>query len=349
MNFRKILSIITIILIALIVFLSRHELERAWELLSAVNVGLLLLTIPIIILGYYAVGEMVFTYLRAKHLIKELSFLTLVRLSLEMNFVNHVLPSGGVSGISYTSWRLGRYGVTSGKATMAQIIRHVLGFAAFIALLLIAVIIITVDGEINRWLILMSSAIVGVMAIATVFGVYLVGNVRRMHRFSLWFAMGLQRFIKKVSFGKAHIHVDAKKIERFLDDIHDDYLALKHDRRVLLKPFLWGVLFTLSEVAVFYVTFLALGTPANPAVILIAYGIATIAGLVVVTPGGAGAYEALMVMVLTFAGIESGTAIAGIVLARVIILLTTIIAGYIFYQHAIVVYGKHRTEPDTKV
>jgi uncharacterized membrane protein YbhN (UPF0104 family) len=47
-----------------------------------------------------------------------------------------------------------------------------------------------------------------------------------------------------------------------------------------------------------------------------------------------------MVAFLAIAGLSQGTAIAGIVLTRVILLLGTIILGYVFYQHAILKYGK---------
>jgi uncharacterized protein (TIRG00374 family) len=92
------------------------------------------------------------------------------------------------------------------------------------------------------------------------------------------------------------------------------------------------------------VTFWALGEPVNPAPILIAYGVATLAGFIVVTPGGAGAYETIMVAFLALAGIAQGTAIAGIVLARVILLLSTIGFGYLFYQHALIKYGRNRQD-----
>ena len=61
-------------------------------------------------------------------------------------------------------------------------------------------------------------------------------------------------------------------------------------------------------------------------------------------PGGAGAYEAIMVLVLAIAGMPKGEAIAGIVLTRAIILFVTIVIGYIFYQLALVQYGK-RSKP----
>jgi uncharacterized protein (TIRG00374 family) len=146
--------------------------------------------------------------------------------------------------------------------------------------------------------------------------------------------------VSKFTLGKKREIVTQKVVEAFFMEMHDDYVALRHDKRILLKPFLWGLIFTAADIALFMITFWALGHPVNPAPILIAYGVATIAGFFVITPGGAGAYEAIMVAFLAVAGLDKGTAIAGIVLTRVILLLGTIILGYLFYQRALIKYGR---------
>ena len=98
------------LLIALILFLARSELVYAWGLLGKINLGKLVWMLPIIAAGYLATGEMIFSYLRQKGFVKNINPATLARISLELNFVNHAFPSGGVSGISYANWRLGKYG-----------------------------------------------------------------------------------------------------------------------------------------------------------------------------------------------------------------------------------------------
>jgi hypothetical protein len=327
-------------LVAIIIYFSRHELAHAWELLGSVNIWILLLLIPAQLIVYYAGGEMVFSYLRDKKSIEEVPPLSLVRMSLEMNFVNHVLPSGGVSAISYMGWRLGKYGVSSSRAIMAQVVRHAAGFAAFIVLLVIAVLMVTIDGNINRWIILMSSTLVALMVGTIVAGIYLMSSQSRMASFADWLTQFVNKVVKEVTFGRKKDVLKRQKVERFFAEMHHDYIALRQDKAILLKPFLWGLLYTAGDVSLFLITFWALGVPVNPAPVLIAYGVATLAGFFVVTPGGAGAYEAIMVGFLAIAGLSNGVAIAGIVLTRVIILIGTIGLGYLFYQHAILKYGK---------
>lgn len=339
-SIRTWLSIVTFVLIGVILFFSRKEILHAWQLVGNIDWWILLLIIPVVLLGYLAAGEMIFSYLRQKQLIKHVDLWTQMRISLELNFVNHILPSGGLSGVSYMNWRLGKLGVSAGKATMAQVVRYVAGFASMVLLLAIAVFLVTLDGTVNRWIILMSSALVTVMIVVTLACIFLMSSMTRMQRFAKLVSRLVNGVVRRITFGKVATILSARRVEEFLRDLHEDYQGLMREKRVLWQPFLWGVFFTATEIAIFWVVFWALGSPVNPAPILIAYGIASLAGFIVVTPGGAGAYEALMILVLGIAGMQHGEAIAGIVLARVIILLVTIGAGYVLYQQVVMKYGK---------
>lgn len=339
MSFRAWLSIITVILLGLILFASRHELIRAWELLGQVNLWVLSLMIPVQLLVFYAGGEMIFSYLRGKGQMKKVKRGELVRIALEGNFVNHVLPSGGVSGVSYLTWRLGQLGVSPGRATMAQVVRHAMTFVAFASLLLLALFAVTVDGELNRWIILTSAALFGSIATILIACVYLLISKRRIDKFAVWIYKTLNLITRKVTFGRKRKLLKQETIQSFLDDMHHDFKELRSEKKLLTKPFIWGLIYNIGDAGLFMIAFWSLGEFFNPAPILIAYGVASMAGFIVATPGGAGAYEAIMVTFLAFAGIAGGVAIAGILLARVVILIGTIGFGYIFYQHALSTYG----------
>lgn len=340
LSLRAWISIATFALIGIMLFFARKELFRAWELMSNVNVWILLLLVPVVMAGYLAAGEMIFSYLRQKRTIDHLSIFTQMRISLELNFVNHILPSGGVSGVSYMNWRLHKLGVSVGKATMAQAVRYVAGFAALVTLLIVSVFVVTVDGAVNRWIIFLSSTLVTFMILVTVFCMYLFSSNARMHRFAGTITYYINTIVKRATSGRFPVVIKQDALINFLDDMHDDYKSLMRDKRILWQPYLWGIFFTVAEIAIFWVVFWALGSPVNPAPILIGYGLASLAGFLIVTPGGAGIYETIMVFVLTVAGLSNGEAIAGIVLARAIILFMTIVVGWAFYQRAVLKYGK---------
>lgn len=341
MSVRRIISWVTLGFVALILVLSRHELLEAWELLQKVNLWVLSLLVPLIIFSFYASAEMMFSYLRQKGGGKKIPVWQRARMAMELNFVNHTLPSGGVSGISYMTWRLGKMGVSPGKAASAQVVRYVSGFIATAILIALSVFIVTIDGNINRWMILVSSSIVTFMIFSTLGLVYLVSSRARMHKFAKWSSTTINRLTRKITRGKKRVLVREDAVYAFFEDIHDDFIELRRDYRILTQPVLWAIAFTAADALLFAVTFWALGTPINPAPLLIAYVLASVAGFIVVTPGGAGAYEAIMVAFLATAGISSSASLAAIVLTRVIILLVTIAVGYIFYESTIRKYGGH--------
>lgn len=339
MSFRAWLSLITVVLLSVVLFSSRHELASAWNLIGQVNIWILLLMIPLQVLVYFAGGEMIFSYLREKNFIKEVRQRELIKVALEGNFVNHVLPSGGVSGISYLTWRLKQLGVTPARATMAQAVRHVMSFAAYTVVLLVALFVVTIDGTINRWMILASAGLFGTIVLIILGIVFLLSSKRRIDKFSSWFTGLLNNIVKSISFGRHKHVVKETTIDDFLTEMHKDFNELRGDIRVLKKPFLWGIVFNVCDAGLFLLAFWSFGEFFNPAPVFIAYGVASVVGFIVLTPGGAGAYEAVMVTFLAFAGIAGQVAIAGILLARVVILLGTIAFGYVFYQLALTNYG----------
>ena len=104
------------------------------------------------------------------------------------------------------------------------------------------------------------------------------------------------------------------------------------------------MLANILDVGLIWVSFWALGSVVDPAVLFVAFGIASIAGALSVTPGGAGVYEAVMVAFLAATGVPPDVAIAGTLLARVILLAATIVFGYAFYQLTVFKYGKRPAE-----
>ncbi len=339
MSRRTIVSLITILLLALLIFISQKEIVHAWKLMSNANLAVLALLIPLQILTYYAVGEMMFSYLRAKGSLNNVSRFTLTRMALELNFVNHLLPSGGVSGVSYMTWRFGHLKVSPAKSTMAQLVRYIVGFMAYLLLLFVAVIVITLDSGADRMIILSTSFVTCTIVFFIIFSLYIIHDAGRLRSFAHWATRSVNKISSFVSRRPRRV-VAYERVEHFLLEFRSDYRELMRDKRVLIKPFLWGLLFNIADTTMFLIGFWALGYTINPAAIIIAYGLASFAGFLLFTPGGAGAYEAIMISVLSASGAAREASIAAVVLVRVILLLGTIVTGYIFYQLTVMEHGK---------
>ena len=157
---------------------------------------------------------------------------------------------------------------------------------------------------------------------------------------SNWLTRIVNKLVKKITRGKKREVVKEKTVERFFNEMHDDYIEIINDKQILLKPLLWAVLANILDVGLVWVAFWSLGIPINPAILFIAYGLSSITSFFAVTPGGAGVYEGIMIAFLAASGVAPGVAIAGTLLARATLLAGTLLFGFVFYQLTTNKYGK---------
>jgi uncharacterized protein (TIRG00374 family) len=340
MKFRTWINVITIILLGLVVFFSWGQITEAWGLLGKVNLWIFSLMVPVQLFSYYSVGEVMFSYLRSKGELEKMSRWGMTRVALELNFVNHVIPVSGLAGFSYLGVVLKTHGVSAGRATMAQLIRYGTMFVVFVLMILTSVVVLSFDQKVSRAIIIISSAFVIATIVAAVVVVYAVSNRKRLVVFSKWLTRTVNKTVKKLSFGRKRKLLEFEKVELFFTDIHQDYIEIIKDKRILIRPLFWSLASNIFDVSLIFIAFLALGAFVNPATLIIACGISSFAAIFAATPGGSGVYEAIMIAFLASAGISPDVAIAGTLLARATVLAGTIIFGFIFYQLTIHKYGK---------
>src|ERR1700722_8573393 len=116
-RWRLILTAITFVALLLVIFLSRDQLANTLKNFHRINVWVLTLLIPIEILNYLAQAKMYQESLKTMG--HKISTGFLFKFSLELNFITTILPTGGISGISYTSLRLRSKGVSAAQSTLS--------------------------------------------------------------------------------------------------------------------------------------------------------------------------------------------------------------------------------------
>lgn len=340
---RSWLTVITLVLLGVVIFFAQGQILKAWELIGSINLWILALLIPVQFFSYYATGGMIFSYLRSKGDLRDVSHWRMARFALELNFVNHVLPSGGAAGFSYLGWLLNKYKVSVARTTMAQIVRFALTFISFVLLLMVAVTMLILDHRIDRVILLICVGLGVVATGAIVAGVLILENKKRLESFSAWTTRFINRIVAKVTRGRKRKILKDSIILNFFSELHEDYLAIRRDRRILIKPFIWAVLANVADVVLIWIAFWSLGYMINPALLFVAFGIASLAGGISAIPGGAGVYETIMITFLASSQVPAEVAIAGTLLARVTLVLGTVLFGYLFYQLTINKYGKRTT------
>src|SRR4051812_20457256 len=157
-RFRLYLTAATFIALGILIYGVRKDIGGVIENLGKVNTVALLAIIPIEALNYDVYARF---YVRLfKVLGKNVRYKDMYKLNLELNFVNHVLPSGGISGISYFTVRMRAYGVSGPKATLSQVIKLLILFASFQPLLIIGVFLLALRGHASNLVILVASSLI---------------------------------------------------------------------------------------------------------------------------------------------------------------------------------------------
>lgn len=330
-SFKIFINILTIAGLAALIYFSRTQIGDAFKKLADLNFFWLVLIIPLQLLNYYSAAKFYQTYL--KGLGTALPLKQLYFASLEMNFVNNVLPSGGVSGFGYLRSRLRQLGVPSSKSTLTQLSRHSLTFASFIIYLLIAMFLLALFGNASRIMITVSMSLIFLVITGASLAIYLISSASRIKKFMA----ALPNLINKI-FNifrrKKQPTIDVERIERLFGQLHNDYLHVRRNWRSLKRPFMWTMLMNLTELSTIFTVYLAFGSLVNPGAIIVAYAVASLAGLVAVLPGGVGIYEGLMTAILASAGIPKALALSATLVYRVLTMVIFLPIGFILYQIA---------------
>ncbi|MBR1939676.1 flippase-like domain-containing protein [Candidatus Saccharibacteria bacterium] len=306
----------------------------AWQ---KMNVPVLLALIPEQALMYFAAGQIYFAFLKQRKSFK-VSKAKLTRISLEINFVNHALPSGGASGLAYLIWRLKDLHVTAGQISFIHALRYGICAIANTVQTFIAIVIVMIAGCVqpnNYWALRLAAAIaVGIWVLLLVCWL-IVRKQKNVDWLSTNATKFVNRVIRKLTRGKRRKVLNEDSVVRFFGDLRNDYLWIRRNRKILGGPIIWGAIFSFLELATYWVVGIAMGHPEILPQIMIAEGIASVVGTVVPTPGGLGGYEGAMVAVMAATGVDLSVSIIVVAVTRVCVLLGTILSGWGFYQAAL--------------
>ncbi len=323
------LNIVTILALVIVAYAIRDDLVDTIENLKRVSIWWLVLMIPIEMLNYHAQAKMyqgMFSVVGNK-----LPYKFLLKASVELNFVNHVFPSGGAAGISYFGLRLKNDEITAAKATVIQIMKLALTFLSFEILLLFGMLCLAAFGRANNLTIMVGTALSVLLLVGTLAFAYVVESKSRINNLFTTATKFLNRLIQVVR-PKHPETINISKARDMFDDFHDNYKLLRQSLPQLKKPFWYALLANVTEMLALYVVFLAFGERVNIGAVILAYGVANFAGLVSVLPGGVGIYEFLMTAVLASAGVPASVSLPVVIMYRVINTIIQLPPGYYLYQ-----------------
>lgn len=325
-------NVVTFAALVVLVIASWGQLAQTFHNLFRVHAWALLLIIPVEFLNYDAQARLyqgLFAITGNK-----LGYKQMFKASLELNFVNSVFPSGGVTGISYFGVRMRGTDITGAKATIVHLMKLALLFLSFEVLIVLGMFLLAVNGHMNNVILLVSGSLTTLLVVGTVAFAFIIGSRTRISSFFTWITVQLNKLIHIVRPGH-HETINVERARVIFDDLHENYMLVRKDWRALKMPFLWALLANFWEVVAVYVVYIAFGHWVNFGAVIIAYAVANFAGLVSVLPGGIGIYEGLMTLTLAAAGIPSRLSLPVTVMYRVLSMLVQLPPGYYLYHKAL--------------
>jgi uncharacterized protein (TIRG00374 family) len=265
---------------------------------------------------------------------EKVGYKQMFRIQLELNFVNHILPSGGVSGISYFALRLRSLKISTAKSTLVQVMMRILLYISFEPLLILGLIFLSMRGQANNFTIAIASSLITLVIVGTFISIYIFDSRSRINSFLTFLTKAINKTIHLVRPRSPDV-INMESAQRTFGELHDNYEIIKKNWQNLKKPLLYTLVADITEIAGLYVIYVAFGIFPNVGAIILAYAIANFAGLVSVLPAGIGIYEALMTAVLAATGVPVAESIPVTIMFRIVSMAVQLIPGYIFYQKAV--------------
>ena len=333
-NWKLILNIVTLVALAILVYAIRDQLAETISNLKRVNLWVLLIgMIALGVVGYHAQAKLFQSIFKSLGSLVE--YWSMIKVALELNFVNHVFPSGGVTGFSYFGFRMRHFDISVAKSTLANTMKLIMVFLSFEILIVVGMFLLAVNGQASNFVIFVGTSIAMLVLVGTGAFVYIIGSNARIDSFTTWLARVLNRTMELLRPSHHPETIDIRKTRETFREFHENYMELRSKIHELKAPFWWGFTINLSEVLVIYVVYIAFGEWVNLGAIILAYAIANFAGLISVLPGGVGVYEGLMTAVLAAAGIPPAVSLPVTIMYRVINTAIQIPPGYYLYHRAI--------------
>jgi putative heme transporter len=338
---KKIITVVTLFAMGILVFTIRDQIVQTFTDIQRVNLWAIGIIPLLLIVKFHALTQMhreVLAFFGER-----IRYRSMYRVQLELNMVNSVFPSGGVTGISYFGLRMKDADVSVGKSTLIQVIKFILLFLSFQLLLVVGLMLLAIEGQANSFLILIAGSLATLLLVGTIALGYILGSKQLINKFF----KALTRFINRI------IHIFRRKnpetisvdsVEQIFTELHDSYGDIRSNKSVLKRPLLYALLANVAEVMTLYAVYMAFNSFVNPGAVIIAFAVANFAGMISILPGGVGIYEALMTATLIAAGVPAALSLPVTVMYRILTSVFQLIPGYYYYNKNLHANQQHHKE-----
>jgi len=221
----------------------------------------------------------------------------------------HVLPGGGAAAATVTYGALRARGVDRTAVGLAVAAVSILVYGALGVLFSGSLLYLLIRGDLTQVEVALTVVAAVLVVAASLAGYFAYRRPRAARRMSKDIVYGVVRIVRR-RYGRRQAE---ELVDRLADRLGEELRSLRQQvKRRPLEVLGWGCLafgYWAFDATCLVLVFFALGVPASTGELLVAYGIATAAGSLPLTPGGIGVFEATMLATLAVFGIGADAAI----------------------------------------
>jgi len=222
-------------------------------------------------------------------------------------FVNLVSKTGGIGGIAFYIQEARRTDQPVARVSAAYMAAYVLGYAAFIVVLVAALILLYLQGSLTKAEIIASLIITAIILVAGAVPVAAISSRRALERVYLlavrpmnWFA----RLLRRPPL------VDVESARASAGELYDAITFVRRRPAKYVLPLVHALGVEVLAAALLYLMAHAVHANISVQQALSAYAISLLFSLVAITPSGLGFVEVSLSVLLVSFGVDKSTAIA---------------------------------------
>lgn len=263
-----------------------------------------------------------------KKLQYKLRFFDLIRMSALGAFAIHFFPLSGAGEAAINYYILREKDVSPGDALFLFIVRSVFTYIGFFLVFAIGLVIAPTHAHLT-----LNQKIISII----LFIVIIIGTlwVRSLYQKKDRFWGAGYKFLGLINFFSQKITkkrvFNPETVEIIISDVYEGFQVFRKKKSDLIPAAGCAAIYWLGDMWTLFFSLLAFGYFINPGVMIFAYCVATLAGLLSFIPGGLGVIEGTMSLTLISLGVPGSTALFSVLLYRLISFWLLMPTGLVFF------------------
>lgn len=307
-----------------ILWSDREELSNV---LASVEPTGLLIPIALGLLSYVAMAR---SYQGIAHAAgADLPFSAWLRITFVSNTINYIVTSGGLSGLAVRMLLLSKHGVASGRAVVISFVQTFLTNFTLLLFIVAGLASLVMREHVPQVELIAGITAVIIFSLVLSYATILVVN-RRARRLTLFFLTHrlhqvMQRFVPRFTPKR-------RRLLRLRRNMNEGFDFLMERRAKMIWPVIWILVDWILTLAILWSAFRLLNNPVPATVVLIGFGVAVLASLISLVPGGLGIMEGSMTTVFVSLGVPKSTALLASLVFRLSYHVTPLLVSAFLFR-----------------